>query len=83
MHKITVEVSTPTSMVLSHKFPVEAAVGSHLFATAMLKTSDGAFHSSKPDISFNIDDIMCMFTDPLEMFLLQGATLISVMLSIL
>ncbi|XP_078433278.1 embryo defective 3012 isoform X2 [Wolffia australiana] len=50
--EITVEVSTPASMALSHKFPVEAAVGTHLFAGVLLKSSDGSYYDQCDAFNF-------------------------------
>ncbi|XP_029128898.1 nuclear pore complex protein GP210 isoform X2 [Cajanus cajan] len=41
--EVLVEVSTPSSMVMLHNFPVETVVGSHLQAAVTMKAVNGAF----------------------------------------
>ncbi|XP_019442522.1 PREDICTED: nuclear pore complex protein GP210 [Lupinus angustifolius] len=41
--EILVEVSTPSSMVMLHSFPVETVVGSNLQAAVTMKAANGAF----------------------------------------
>ncbi|KAL2335736.1 hypothetical protein Fmac_016949 [Flemingia macrophylla] len=41
--EVLVEVSTPSSMVMLHNFPVETVVGSHLQAAVTMKAANGAF----------------------------------------
>ncbi|XP_052195537.1 nuclear pore complex protein GP210 isoform X2 [Diospyros lotus] len=41
--EVVIEVSTPSSMVMLPKFPVETVVGSHLQAAVTLKASNGAY----------------------------------------
>ncbi|XP_027357563.1 nuclear pore complex protein GP210 isoform X2 [Abrus precatorius] len=41
--EVIIEVSSPSSMVMLHNFPVETVVGSHLQAAVTMKAANGAF----------------------------------------